>query len=267
MCLRVGGCRMQQTAAPGRKLYATELGHTTVAAQQEDVHGVFAQAQQEQPSLQQRRGLMEGHGGNDDEVNTEEVRPRSFGEIMSHFRDMAVDPAKIRPKDVDLVYRLTFGHEHSDTETELLRTEFLRRVGPAGARHLCRFVLHEERTDRVSDDHAAGRYTTRTDGLVSVIGNLFGTVKLLIFFHEDLAPEGVTVDFAIAPDGTLPAYAHETPRSLSSTERSWTDLGVLTSASREFQTRTGREDRERHADAEHQQTQPVGVPVRGSAPD
>lgn len=160
---------------------------------------------------------MEGHGGNDDEVNTEEVRPRSFGEIMSHFRDMAVDPAKIRPKDVDLVYRLTFGHEHSDTETELLRTEFLRRVGPAGARHLCRFVLHEERTDRVSDDHAAGRY----DGLVSVIGNLFGTVKLLIFFHEDLAPEGVTVDFAIAPDGTMHMRLPDRFRQQNGPGRTW----------------------------------------------
>ena len=84
------------------------------------------------------------HGPTDSDRNT----PQSLDQILSFFRDLDVDPTKVRSQDINFAYAAMFGLKWSDPETEHLRTEFLRKVGPDSGRHLCKYALHHHPLDR-----------------------------------------------------------------------------------------------------------------------
>ncbi len=125
------------------------------------------------------------HGPTDSNRNT----PLSLDQILSFFRDLDVDPTKVRFHDINFAYSAMFGLEWSDPETEQLRTEFLRKVGPDSGRHLCKYALHHHPLDRFSDGFT-------DDDLELLLGRLTIAVIMLLH-HLDLAPQEFRLELGI----------------------------------------------------------------------
>ena len=116
-------------------------------------------------------------------------------DILSFFRTLDVDPNKVRAVDIDFVYLAMFAVEWSDAETEYLRTQFLKNVGPDSARDLCTYVLHRHGTDRLGDGFT-------DEELEPILGNLT-TAVILLLHHADLAPDDFRLELGINADGAL----------------------------------------------------------------
>ena len=120
----------------------------------------------------------------------------SLSEILSFLHDLDVDSARVRPQDITLLYQVMFGQHIDDPEIEQLRTEFLRRIGPDSAHHLCQYVLHRRKVDRLGDGFT-------DEDLGSLMGGLIVDI-ILILRHADIAAPGTpTLDLAITADGAL----------------------------------------------------------------
>ncbi len=128
---------------------------------------------------------------------SDELRPWSISEILSFIKNLAVDPTRVRPEDIDFAYSAMFGVAWSDPEIEALRTEFLRAVGPDSARHLCRYVLHHHPGDRFSD----GFTDVDLDTLLSPLT----VAVILLLRHAELAPTELSFDVEITAGGLLRA--------------------------------------------------------------
>ncbi len=129
-----------------------------------------------------------------DQEETDELHPWSISEILSFIRNLAVDPTRVRPEDIDFAYSVMFGVAWSDPEIEELRTEFLRAVGPDSARHLCKYVLHHHPGDRFSDGFT-------DEDLDTLVSPLTVAVTLLLG-HAELAPNAL-FDVGITAGGLL----------------------------------------------------------------
>ena len=129
-----------------------------------------------------------------DQEETDELRPWSISEILSFIKNLAVDPTRVRPEDIDFAYSAMFGVAWSDPEIEELRTEFLRAVGPDSARHLCKYVLHHHPGDRFSDGFT-------DEDLDTLLSPLTVAVTLLLG-HVELAPNAL-FDVGITAGGLL----------------------------------------------------------------
>ncbi len=122
-------------------------------------------------------------------------QPRSLVEILSFLRDLHVDPARVRSQDIGLIYSAMFGMAWADPETEQHRTDFLSKVGPESARHLCRYVLHHHPEGRFGDGFT-------DDDLELVLCPLTIAVAMVLL-HPELAPEGFSCELAITTAGKL----------------------------------------------------------------
>ena len=129
--------------------------------------------------------------------DTDKLQPRSLAEILSFFEDLAVDRGKVRSVDIDFVYAAMFGVEWSDPESEQLRRDFLRKIGPESARYLCRYVLHHHPVERFGEGFT-------DEDLDSLLGRL-RIVVILLLLHADLSPEASSLDLAITAAGELHA--------------------------------------------------------------
>ena len=130
-----------------------------------------------------------------DQEETDGLRPWSISEILLFLKNLAVDPTRVRPEDIDFVYSTMFGVAWSDPEIEELRTEFLRAVDPDSARHLCKYILHHHPGDRFSDGFT-------DEDLDSLVSPLIVAVTLLLG-HSELAPNALSFDVGITAGGLL----------------------------------------------------------------
>ncbi len=120
---------------------------------------------------------------------------RSLREILAFLHDLNVDPAKVRPQDIEFTYLAMFQAPWTDTEREALRIRFLETLGAESGRCLCRYVLHHHPVP-LSD----GFTEDDLDGLLKHLT----IAMILVLHHPDLAPkEDFSVDLAITEDGLL----------------------------------------------------------------
>ena len=120
----------------------------------------------------------------------------SLSEILSFLHDLDVDSARVRPEDIKLLYLVMFDQRQDDPEIEQLRKEFLRRIGPDSAHHLCRYVLHRHKVDRLGDGFTE-------EDLGSLMKRLVIDVVLLLRHADIAAPGTPTLDLAITAEGAL----------------------------------------------------------------
>ena len=129
------------------------------------------------------------------ELTADGFQPRSLVEILSFLRDLDPDQAKVRSQDIDFTYSAMFDTPWSDPETEALRKEFLKKVGPESGRYLCRYELHHHTLDRFADGFT-------DDDLESLLGRLTMAI-IMVLHHADLAPDDFSLELTITEEGEL----------------------------------------------------------------
>ena len=120
---------------------------------------------------------------------------RSLGEILSFLYDLNVDPAKVRPQDIEFTYLAMFQAPWTDTEMEALRIRFLETLGAESGRSLCRYALHHHPVPRFSDGF--------TDDDLELVLRHLTTAAVMVLLHPELAPKDFSIDLAITEDGFL----------------------------------------------------------------
>ena len=127
---------------------------------------------------------------------------RSLREILAFLHDLNVDPAKVRPQDIELTYEAMFQTPWTDTDMEALRIRFLETLGAESGRCLCRYVLHHYPVPRFGQGFTE-------DDLEDLLKHL-AIAMILVLHHPDLAlKEDFSVDLAITEDGLLWAQLRE----------------------------------------------------------